>query len=490
LTETETLNTEDTFDFPIPAPLPPPPERLVAVGRHGTASVEAEDFSRRLGNWGGASHLIGNRWEALAPTLLRRRLPWTLPAGGGRVMTIVAVLALDADPVAGSALQRAGVSASDLLLIGQMPRGTGTSGLLVRAADCKVSLDTADPVQTTPVRLQATFDRIREAFPQVVAALQRQVVTLTQPAQESAALALGAAVRGAWHEVLAGEGLFVAPESGFNRWFLAQLEERRRTGAPLGRLPASGPRRPASETRGPVGPAQLARLTLPAHLESVSAEEFLGSLPGWPAAGVIAELDGQALASMDVSVAERCWRVGAGLRGAILALRRPLFRPMLESVRPDGRPRDLAHLLREVAVRRRMVDSTGLIATVSRSLDQRRPLWQRETAVLQMPLSFGAFVGQLGEARRAAEAPAPEARDGLLAEGSSASGVTASSGVARATARTLYRELSQQHRRRVLAAAVALAREGHDEATILDALEERLPEWRAAAEAAAQAAVG
>jgi hypothetical protein len=225
-------------------------------------------------------------------------------------------------------------------------------------------------------------------------------------------------------------------------------------------------------------------------MESVSAAEFLGPLPGWPAASVIAELDGQSLAAMDLSVAERCWRVGAGLRGAILALRRPLFRPMLESVWPDGTPRDVAHLLREVASRRRIVDSTGLIATVSRSLDQRRPLWQREAAVLQIPLSFGGFVNLLGEARRAAQAPVPGATDGRLAEGSSASGVSASSGVARATARTLYRELSQQHRRRVLAAAAALARQGHDEATMLGVLEERLPEWRAAAEAATQAAVG
>src|SRR5207249_434275 len=79
---------EDAFDFPIPPPLPPVPERPVAVGHHGPSSVEAEEFSRRLGNWGGASHLIGSRWEALAPRLLQRRLPWTLPAGGGRTMAV------------------------------------------------------------------------------------------------------------------------------------------------------------------------------------------------------------------------------------------------------------------------------------------------------------------------------------------------------------------------------------------------------------------
>ncbi|MGH2355427.1 MAG: hypothetical protein ACRDJN_27785, partial [Chloroflexota bacterium] len=324
----------ETEDVRIPAPPAPAPQRILAVGRYGPSHVDAEDFSRRLGNWGGASHLIGDRWEALAPDLLRRHVPWNLPLGGGRAMTVQAVIDLDADPDAGRRLQRAGISASDLLLVGHLG-GTTAGGAgsrpMIRAADCKASLDTAEPAQTAPARLQTTFARIAAAYPEVAAALRRQVAALPPAAQVAVAPTIEAALGGRWDDVIAGEGLFVAPDNGFNRWFLAQLETRRRTGAPLGRLPASGPRRPASETSGPVAAGQSTLLHLTAHLEPIAAEAFLGLLPGWPEAAIIAELDGAELRTIDLVVAERCWRVGAGLRGAILALRRPLFQPALIS---------------------------------------------------------------------------------------------------------------------------------------------------------------
>jgi hypothetical protein len=358
----------------------------------------------------------------------------------------------------------------------------GNGRLLLRAADCKVSLDTADPAQTAPVRLQATFDRIREVFPQVATALRQQLAALPAPAGETAARAVEAALGGRWHEVLAGEGLFVAPESGFNRWFLAQLEERRRTGAPLGRLPASGPRRPAGETSGPVGPAQLARLLLPAHLEPVTAEHFLAALPGWPSAEVVAELDGQPLVEMELSVAERCWRVGVGLRGAVLALRRPLFRPAVDSIGPDGAPRNVAPLLRQFIARRRPADSAGLVAAVARSVAQRRPLWDREAAVLQPPLSLSAFMARLTGAHRLVSATDEPER---AAAGEVA--LANEPATTRAAGRVFYREFSQRHRRRVLAAAAALASESGKEESILAGLEARLAEWRAAAESDAAA---
>ena len=85
---------------------------------------------------------------------------------------------------------------------------------------------------------------------------------------------------------------------------------------------------------------------------------------------------------------------------------------------------------------------------------------------------------RLGEAQRAAgesgeserEAPGDADPSGAM-------------GVSRATARVLYRELAQRHHRRVLTAAAALAREHADETAILDDLEARLSEWRAASEA-------
>jgi hypothetical protein len=442
---------------------------LIAVGRSRPDDVDAEDFSRRLGNWGGASHLIGDRWEALVPALLRRHLPWGAPTSAGRATLIHAVLALDADPQAGRRLQRAGVSAPDLLLVGQLGGGAAARPVL-RAADCKVSLDTADQAQTAPARLQVTMARIGAAFGEVAEALRCQAELLPEPQRALVLAALAAALRGDWQAVLPGEGLFVAPDNGFNRWFLGRLERRRRTGAPLGRLPRAGPRRAPGDVSGPVDAAQAARLLLPAHLEPVSAAEFLGGLAGWPEAALVAELDGVSLEQVDLAVAERCWRVGVGLRGGVLALGRPLFQPALPAVRPDGRPRDVVGLLLKLVSRRRPHDSASLVAAVARVLDARRPLWQREAALLQAPLSYGAWMALLVEAvgEDALRPPTGDRGDG---DGPPLSG------------RALYREMAARHRRRVLAAAAELATAGHDEQTILRLLEERRDEWRAAAQA-------
>jgi hypothetical protein len=469
--------TAETPDVRIPAPPPPAPQRLLAVGHHGPSSVDAEDFSRRVGNWGGASQRIGDRWEALVPELLgvdggggggRRAGPWMFPAGGGRTLAVVAVLGLDADPEAGPALQRAGVSAPDLLLVAT---GGGIGGRpMLRASDCKVSLDTADPAQTAPARLQATFARVAAAFPVVAAALRRQVVDLSgvgrrDGAREVAGVAVEGALAGRWEEVVAGEGLFIAPDNGFNRWFVSRLEAHRRTGAPLGRLPASGPRRIPGEGVSPY---------LASHLEPVSAATFLAPLAGWPEAAVVAELDGVDPERVDLAVAERCWRVGAGLRGAVLALRRPLFRPALAETRPDGAPREVTPGLRQLLARRRLADSGALVGAVSRSLDARRPLWEREGELLRTPLTYPAWMVQVREWRQPGGGPE---RGEEEAEGEGAA-ETPSEAEERATGRVLYRELGLRHRRRVLAAAAELEGTVPDESSLLDALEARQPEWR------------
>ena len=365
---------------------------------------------------------------------------------------MVAALGLDAEPEAGPALQRAGVSAPDLLLVATLGQGSGR-GRLLRAADCKVSLDTADPGQTAPARLQATFARVAEDFPAVAEALRRQVAALpggesAEGARATAGGAVESALAGRWDEVVAGEGLFIAPDNGFNRWFVSLLENHRRSGAPLGRLPASGPRRP------PCLPTCLA------HLEPVPAETFLGPLAGWPEAAVVAELDGVGLARVDLVVAERCWRVGVGLRGAVLALRRPLFRPALPDTGPGGAPREVAAGLRELARRRRLRDSEALVAAVALTLDARRPLWEREGALLRTPLGYPAWMARLREQRLAGEAEGAATGGGTAGAGDGAAGAGTGAGEApgeepvdgeRASGRALYREMGQRHRRRVLA---------------------------------------
>ncbi len=491
---TEPPSTGDDPDFRIPAPLPEPPRPFVAVGQHGPSSVDAEDFSRKLGNWGNASRYIGEQWEALAPGLLWRRLPWRVPLGGGHAMTVRAIVAVDADPGAGPVLQRAGISAPDLLLIGEVPSGR----IALRAADCKVSLDTADREQTAPARLQAMFTRTAVEHPSVGAALLRQLEVLPDDGRRLAVPAIAAALAGDWRDLLLTEGLFVAPESGFNRWFVERLDERRRTGVPLGRLPSSGPRRSQQDLRGPVDAAQLARLQLPTHLEAIDVADFLASLPGWDEAGLVAQLDGAELAAVDLSVAERCWRVGAGLRGAVLALRRPLFhRPLPFDGPRDGALLDTRAVLDQLRRRRQPRDSAELVAAVAQFVAGRRPLWDREAAALRAPLSFPAWSARLGEAIRAliaersetpgtsgaaavpgaagwAEVTLAEAGTGERRSGKAVERVSPS-------ARVTYRDLTRRHTQRVTSIARSLEGDGLDEAAILAALEARAEELRAAA---------
>lgn len=436
------------MELRISAPLPEPPRPFLAVGKYSASNVDAEDFSRRLGNWGNASKLIGDRWEAVAPSLLWKRLPWPAPLGGGHTVTIRALLALDADPLIGSVLQRAGVSAPDLLLIGTMGART-----VLRAGDCKVSLDTADREQTAPLRLQQMFARAVSDHPEVGRALLAQLDMLPEPEQAVARAAVGAALQGEWGSVLVTEGLFVAPENGFNRWFLAQLAERRRTGAPLGRMPVSGPRRSVTDVRGPVDAAQAVRLQLPSHLETLSVHDFLGSVPGWQEAEVVAALDGVQLDTVDPSIAERCWRVGAGLRGAVLGLRRRLFHSALPV---DGIELDSCAVLNQMVKRRVPRDSGALVGAIAQFVAGRRPLWERESALMRTPLSFAAWSGKIGDALR----DVPAARRQQVIKDA-------------ASPRVAYRELTRRHTHRVVADARELDADEMEDIYVLETIEQR-----------------
>jgi len=444
----------DETDLRVPPPLPEPPRPLLAVGKHGPASVEAEDFARRLGNWGNASKLIGERWEAIAPGLLSPRLPWLIPLGAGQAAEVRALLSLDADPLIGATLQRAGISAPDLLFI-----GVSGARAYVRAADCKVSLDTADREQTAPTRLQKMFARAAQDFPIVATALLAQVEALPPTQRDAAGSVVAAALAADWRNLLIADGLFVAPDNGFNRWFLSRLDDRRRTGAALGRMPGSGPRRTGGDVIGPVDAAQAARLTLPSHLEAIGALDFLGGVPGWEEAQLVARLDGVDLQHDDLAVAERCWRVGVGLRGAVFALKRPLFRNPMPVDKPEVESLDV---LQQVLRRCRVHDSAGLVAAFDQLVAARRELWYRESAALRTPVSFGTFSTKVGDTQRtrhrprAGEPPRQKVREQVGP-----------------STRALYRELSRFHVMRVARLARDLETGGLLDGPLLDALEAR-----------------
>ncbi len=409
--------------------LPLPPRFLTIADFPGT-SVQAEEYSRLIGAWGEASALIGRRWEELGLTILEKRLPWSVPLGAGRTATITHLISVDSGPDAGPALHTAGVSAPDLLLLGTL----GRSGrLVVQAADFKASLDTANPQQVSAARLAGNLPRIASEVPDVAAAI------LAQSPSAAYREALTNLMAGNVGSTIVPEGIFIAPDSAFNRW-LHTLLANVRPGVRLPRLPRGAP---ATRSRND-------GFQLLAHLEPVAPATMLGTLEGWPEAGRLATLDGQRLASAELTVAERYWRLGAGLHGAL----RTLYRPVLAQFPAawDATPA-LDRLMRRV----QPTDAAALLSALARAVEQRRPLWAREKEVLRCPVGFRAWL-------RRAEAAGLEVETGEFA----------------GTVRRKHGSLAGNHRQRVTAAARQLYAQRQTSRQVLTALEARSSEWRAA----------
>ena len=217
--------------------LPLPPHFLTIADFPGT-SVQAEEYSRLIGAWGEAAALIGRRWEELGLTLLGKRLPWSVPLGAGRTATITHLISVDSGPDAGPALHTAGVSAPDLLLLGTLGRSRRP---VVQAADFKASLDTANPVQVSSSRLAANLPRIASEVPDVAATILDQAPSAAYHA------ALTALMAGNVGSTIVPEGIFIAPDSAFNRWLhklLANVRPRCPAPPPAARRPVHAlPRR-------------------------------------------------------------------------------------------------------------------------------------------------------------------------------------------------------------------------------------------------------
>ena len=409
--------------------LPLPPRFLTVADFPGT-SVQAEEYSRLIGAWGEAAALIGRRWEELGLTLLGKRLPWSVPLGAGRTATITHLISVDSGPDAGPALHTAGVSAPDLLLLGTLGR---SDRLVVQAADFKVSLDTANPGQVSAARLAGNLPRITSEVPDVAAAILAQAPSAAYHA------ALTALMAGNVGSTLVPEGIFIAPDSAFNRW-LHKLLANVRPGIRLPRLPRGSP---ATRSRS-------SGFQLSAHLEPVAPATMLGTLEGWSEGGRLAALDGQRLTAAELTVAERYWRLGAGLHGAL----RTLYRPVLAQLPADW---DATPALDRLLRRVRPPDAAALLSALARAVEQRRPQWAHEQEVLRCPVGFRAWL------RRAEQA-------GLEVETGEFAGIV----------RRKHGSLAASHRQRVTAAARQLHEQGQTNRQVLTALEARSDEWRAA----------
>ena len=177
---------------------------------------------------------------------------------------------------------------------------------------------------------------------------------------------------------------------------------------------------------------------------------MLGTLEGWSEAGRLATLDGQRLDAQELTLAERYWRLGAGLHGAL----RTLYRPVLAQLPAawDATPA-LNRLMRRV----RPANAAALLSALARAVEQRRPQWAREKEVLRCPVGFRAWL------RRAEQA-----------------GFEVETGEFAGTVRRKHGSLAGNHRQRVTAAALQLHQQRQTNRQVLTALEARSSEWLAA----------
>jgi hypothetical protein len=212
---------------------------------------------------------------------------------------------------------------------------TGNAAAVLEPVDFKWTLETAEPRQVGVEVLEALL----EAPPEPL-----------RRALERALLEAGADPDG---ETILHEGIFLAPDHQENR---AQLQPR-----------------------GPL-PRALAVL------RPVDPHTFFSPLPGWDVAVALARQDGASLERLES--AERYYRLGAGVLGALRKLRAGLFAEELPEL--DG-PAELADLRRARALRQ-----TGdVIAYLDRALIARAELGDRLRQVERQAYPYGRYRSDL-----------------------------------------------------------------------------------------------
>ena len=256
-------------------------------------------------------------------------------------------LVLGAEPELAAQVQAAGRSHADAILLGE---ADGRS--VLEPVDFKWTLETANPKQVGADVLGAL---LTDAPPLLATRLAEELTALPQP------------------EVpLYHDGIFLAPDHADNRRFLAP--------------------------RGPLDPAW-------AVLCPVDATEFFEPLPGWDVAQALARVEGAYLGTIEA--AERYYRLGAGVLGALRKLEAGLFSETLADL--DGRT-ELARLRRE----RRLNRVGEVIAYLDRALTARSEMLDRLREIERAGYPFGLFREDLVARGLPAAGPGAERRWGRL----------------------------------------------------------------------------
>jgi hypothetical protein len=242
------------------------------VMKGGVHSARELRRERLVGNWGGASEHIGQRWEELGLRLLRDRLASpgsTWPLDGYRP---VETIELAGDDALQTALGRAGLPNPDLILIAE--NGSGERAL--QALDFKWNLEFASYGQ---IRAEAIEDLLEKGIKPLQALLARSIE-----------------VAPADMPVL--DGLLFSPDLPVNRWFIDSEQNARQ--------------------EYPIEPQEVV-------FQKVDPFEFFSVLPGWEMAVLVARVDRSDGRLQALETAEHYYRIGAGLLGAAAQLKVSVF---------------------------------------------------------------------------------------------------------------------------------------------------------------------
>jgi hypothetical protein len=256
-------------------------------------------------------------------------------------------LVLGAEPELAAQVQAAGKPHADALLVGE---AEGRS--VLEPVDFKWTLETANPKQVGADVLAALL-----ADPPPLLATRRAEALADLPDPTAPLLV---------------DGVFLAPDHADNRAFLAP--------------------------HGPLDPEW-------AVLRPVDATEFFEPLLGWDVAQALARADAAFLGTLET--AERYYRLGAGVLGALRRLESGLFSETLAEV--DG-PATMARLRRD----RRLATTGELIAYLDRALGARSELVERLREVQRAGYPFSQFRADLAARGLPAAGPGAERRWGRL----------------------------------------------------------------------------
>jgi hypothetical protein len=237
---------------------------------------------REFGNWGRASEHIGRRWEELGfsqlSALATSRFPW--PTDRYKPLALVPLMS---DAAIQASLARIGLPSPDVIVV----LADGSGEFVLQALDFKWDLEFA------------TYDQIRATA--LSALLDRDAGVLAQ--------ALVRAVERVEIDGPCVDGLLFAPDSPANRRFLSSVANQRQ--------------------EYPIEEKEVI-------LVAVEPDHFFSNLPGWDMAIRVAELDRAIHSLRTLEGAERYYRLGAGLLGAVSQLQCSIFEESPPLVDAEG----------------------------------------------------------------------------------------------------------------------------------------------------------